>query len=276
MEMTEKKPQVAYLTKIKKWFITFYKTPFFWLKIIPLSFFFGLAAFGLYQVVTSAFLYFSEPLSYLDPERLGQLGDFLGGTINPLIGLITIVLLAVSILIQRKELKETSESLKNQNELMRLEQTRAELVPIMEEYHSKLNKKAKKKFEIENDSSEPLSLFFADYESISLTDIYHISTQTDNFAEAMHSRFINHNPNKYNYFSPIWSQLYEIKTLMDEIDKQMRDYIQIAQLKSIERFWFTRYQNALYFCVAVGAISDEEKDQYIRTIQSLRHQFIFE
>ncbi|WP_331350972.1 hypothetical protein [Cellvibrio sp. UBA7671] len=109
--MTENKPQDSCVTKIKKWGINFYTAPCFWLKTIPLSVLFGLAAIGLYQIVTSAFHYFSTPLSYFDPERLGQLGDFLGGTLNPIFGFVTVCLLLWSVFIQRKELSLTRKEL---------------------------------------------------------------------------------------------------------------------------------------------------------------------
>lgn len=109
--MTDSKPQESCITRIKKWFIAFYKAPCFWLKAIPLVILIGLAAIGLYQIVTSAFHYFSEPLSYFDPERLGQLGDFLGGTLNPIFGFATVCLLLWSVFIQRKELSLTRDEL---------------------------------------------------------------------------------------------------------------------------------------------------------------------
>lgn len=46
---------------------------------------------------------------------LGATGDFFGGLINPLVGLLTVVLIYKSIHIQRKELKETNDAFRNQN-----------------------------------------------------------------------------------------------------------------------------------------------------------------
>lgn len=275
--MTDSKPQELCITRIKKWLIAFYKAPCFWLKVIPVAMLITLAAIGLYQIVTSAFLYFSEPLSYFDPERLGQLGDFLGGTINPLVGLFTVILLFISISIQRKELKETSASLKLQNNLMIQEQTRSELIPIMEQYHEKMSKISKIKFDLEitHNENELISMFIGERKSLSLEEIYQISQGTDRFSESIHELFMNHDPRTYTFFSPIWKQLNEAKSLMKEIDKQMTDYISVAQLKSVERFWFSKYQNALYFCYSIGAISELDKDSYIENIQTIRQKFIF-
>lgn len=56
----------------------------FLLKMFSLAIILGLTTFGLHKIVTSVFHYFNEPLSYSDPERLGQFGDFLGETLNPI------------------------------------------------------------------------------------------------------------------------------------------------------------------------------------------------
>lgn len=275
--MTKHNRKETCSTGIKRCSVNFYKSPFFWLKTTPLLILFSLAIIGLYQIITSAFHYFSEPLSYFDPERLGQLGDFLGGTINPLIGLITITLLTISILIQRKELKETSNSLNTQNKLMIQEQTRSELIPIMEQYHEKLSiaSKIKFDFEIAPYENEILSMFIGERRSLSLEDIYQISIGTEGFTELIHELFMNHDPRTYSFFSPIWEQLNEAKSLIGEIDRQMTDYISVAQLKSVERFWFSKYQNALYFCFSIGAISESDKDSYLEKIQPIRQKFIF-
>lgn len=110
-EMTEKKPPKSFIDKAKIFWSNIYATPFFWLKAIFFAVTLGLAIFGLYKIVDSAFHYFNEPLSYFDPERLGQLGDFLGGTLNPIFGFATVCLLLWSVFIQRKELNLTREEL---------------------------------------------------------------------------------------------------------------------------------------------------------------------
>lgn len=105
--------------KTKQWWIDFYKSPCFGIKCISATIILGLAAFGLFKIITSAFYYFSEPLSYFDPERLGQLGDFLGGTLNPIFGFATVCLLLWSVFIQRNELQETKRELKSSSSALR-------------------------------------------------------------------------------------------------------------------------------------------------------------
>ncbi len=73
-----------------------------------------LAICALCFIFISITTYFAPPLQPMfDQERLGQLGDFLGGTLNPIFGFATICLLLWSIFIQRKELSLTRDELKN-------------------------------------------------------------------------------------------------------------------------------------------------------------------
>lgn len=48
-------------------------------------------------------------------DKWGQFGDFLGGVVNPIIGLATVILIAISLLTQREELRATQRELKDSN-----------------------------------------------------------------------------------------------------------------------------------------------------------------
>ncbi|WP_141229377.1 MULTISPECIES: hypothetical protein [Cellvibrio] len=72
-----------------------------------------LAICALCFISVSVAIHFSPPLQPMfDQERLGQLGDFLGGTLNPIFGFATVCLLLWSVFIQRKELSLTRAELK--------------------------------------------------------------------------------------------------------------------------------------------------------------------
>ncbi|WP_049630687.1 hypothetical protein [Cellvibrio sp. pealriver] len=72
-----------------------------------------LAICALCFIFISITTYFAPPLQPMfDQERLGQLGDFLGGTLNPIFGFATVCLLLWSVFIQRKELSLTRDELK--------------------------------------------------------------------------------------------------------------------------------------------------------------------
>lgn len=55
-----------------------------------------------------------------NPEAWGQLGDFLGGMVNPIIGLITILLLATSLKQNQIALQQSKDALKRAEEEVRL------------------------------------------------------------------------------------------------------------------------------------------------------------
>lgn len=56
-------------------------------------------------------LHFGKDTVPKELARWGEFGDFMGGTLNPLIGVATIFLLFIGLLVQRRELKETSRAL---------------------------------------------------------------------------------------------------------------------------------------------------------------------
>jgi len=62
-----------------------------------------LAVCALCFIFVSITTHFAPPLQPMfDQERLGQLGDFLGGTLNPIFGFTTVCLLLWSTFMQRK------------------------------------------------------------------------------------------------------------------------------------------------------------------------------
>lgn len=111
--MTESK-QESCISKTKKSWSEIYNAPCFLLKIIIYCVIGLLVALGLLTLVRFALDNFNDAISYsyMAPERLGQFGDFLGGTLNPIFGFLTVCLLLWSIFIQRKELSLTRKELK--------------------------------------------------------------------------------------------------------------------------------------------------------------------
>jgi hypothetical protein len=80
--------------------------------------------------------FFSDRTLSLDPEQWGQFGDFVGGVINPFVGLITVFLVVLSISIQRRELAATVDEMKSANQgaaRMSFEQS---LFSWLSNYHS--------------------------------------------------------------------------------------------------------------------------------------------
>lgn len=79
-------------------------------------------------VFAAYFLHFSRYGLSGDTGAWGQFGDFVGGTANPLLGFITIILLVLTIIIQSKQLSISSRELelsRRELELTRTELTRS-------------------------------------------------------------------------------------------------------------------------------------------------------
>lgn len=73
-------------------------------------------------VAVAAFLALIAKFGSTTPAELGQLGDFIGGLMNPLVATFAAILLAISIQIQRRALKKSEEALDIQKQ--ELQETR--------------------------------------------------------------------------------------------------------------------------------------------------------
>lgn len=85
----------------------------------------GFAVVLLISVYSIYFLHFSSNGLSNAPEQWGQFGDFVGGTVNPILGFLTLIALVLTIIIQSRQLSVSTREL----ELSRreLELTREEL-----------------------------------------------------------------------------------------------------------------------------------------------------
>lgn len=100
------------ISKIKNYWKEIYNSPCFWLKAATYFVIALLVILGITTLVIFALNNFAEAISYkyMAPERLGQFGDFLGGTLNPLIGLATILLLIITLKNQQSEFIKSSKA----------------------------------------------------------------------------------------------------------------------------------------------------------------------
>ncbi|MDR7092046.1 hypothetical protein [Cellvibrio fibrivorans] len=278
--MTESKPQESCITIIKEWCIDLYKAPCFWLKVITLTFLIGLAAIGLYQIVTSAFHYFSEPLSYFDPERLGQLGDFLGGTLNPMFGFATVCLLLWSIFIQRKELifaanelHETTTALTQQLVHSKNESARNQLSDVLNKEYDKHENILLETFKLPNDDGHldirTLNGFGNLYEMANGFLPY-------DFSLHLHNAFENFNVYK-NPLTSIDKDLsaailimVKAKSSIGTLERITKEILNICDVESVETYWFLKFYDAANDCKQIGVISEITFEKIIWDMQARR------
>ncbi len=100
----------------------------------------GLAAFVLY------FMVFNQGLSQ-DQAVWGQFGDFFGGTLNPFFGFLTLIALLLTIVIQNKELHNSTDELRKSAEAaqkttkhLEREAKRADLYRLIEKLAERINR----------------------------------------------------------------------------------------------------------------------------------------
>jgi hypothetical protein len=224
----------------------------------------------IYTIITT---YFGPPLQPMfDQERLGQLGDFLGGTLNPIFGFATVCLLLWSVFIQRKELKETTTALKQQNSILLSEQARLELTPTLNKYHDNFNETFNQSFALPEKppSNEEIYVLLSSRKDFSLKFFYDITSEIDEMTTVLYEKHMNHDWRKENYFTPIWERLNKIKTITKDIHQLTLDYIHVAQLRSIEQEWFMKYLTVLEKSLDIGSINEEEKEEMLRIAMDKR------
>lgn len=71
-------------------------------------------------------------------EHWGQFGDYLGGLLNPIVGLITLLLLVRTLELQRKELQEQREEIKHQNSILMRQTIEQALFAWIKDYKSQV------------------------------------------------------------------------------------------------------------------------------------------
>jgi hypothetical protein len=74
-----------------------------------------------------------------EQEKWGQFGDFLGGVLNPAIGLVTVYLVLINVRMQRKELKNSLNELRNSNSTLTKQMQAAARQDLQQTFFTWLN-----------------------------------------------------------------------------------------------------------------------------------------
>nr|WP_315467140.1 putative phage abortive infection protein [uncultured Undibacterium sp.] len=176
-------------------------------------------------------------------DRWGQLGDFFGGVLNPLIGLATVFLLVQSVKLQRKELaatrkamEETKEEMKDQSEQMKLQGFESTFFTWLGAYRSLVTSFEAGSVESVGGLNKLLSRFLNEQETAA--QILHFSnneTRDNNKIAEFNNRIINGwrpTEDKYqHFFYPIINSFLELTIWIDAnvhlTQEQKRFYINI-------------------------------------------------
>ena len=93
------------------------------------------AVFCAFAVVWFFYTRFGGQKLSTDPASWGQFGDYVGGLINPMVGLATVVLVFLTLLVQRHELQASLIELKRSNESAAIQSFEQSLFAWLASYH---------------------------------------------------------------------------------------------------------------------------------------------
>jgi len=233
--------------------------------------------------VIFVFILFTKEVLYIYPatgqtknEILGQFGDYFGGVLNPIVGIISVILLWLAYNAQREELKKTSAALAEQIALSRDENSRIQIVEMLNSEYNQHDKIFCYSFKIEMsppDKSDLLIFIFEQGKTYTLTQLIEIFDRmykrcdfSDEilYADIINDMFINYDPTQpETYFSTIWNIIFEAKNNINRIHNLSMDLVKVTHLENIERIWINRFYDALFKCKNVGVLSDIEQDEMI-------------
>ncbi|WP_062062413.1 hypothetical protein [Cellvibrio sp. OA-2007] len=170
-----------------------------------------LVAFAILAICALCFIfisittYFAPPLQPMfDQERLGQLGDFLGGTLNPIFGFATVCLLLWSIYIQKRELTLTrdelgksADALNKQFDLAEAEYNRKQIESLLKQ--AKLEYEQTKETScdpmelqlIQHENKQGITIQVSSLKNLSLEVVKHRNTKTTNLIEKQNGNISN-------------------------------------------------------------------------------------
>lgn len=181
----------------------------------------------------------------LDAERLGQLGDFLGGTLNPLLGFCTVMLL----LWTNRQQQIFGEYASKQLELTRDETTRAQMQDALE------------------------SLYRVHNETLDRPVVNLVRTKHGNFrtlVSAYEQDLIENDPSLAGWI--------ELQRVTGDLDKEIAHALRVAKFNlfdistltaallpllhqnQIKNYWFARLSRAATLGEGIGAIKFDEKE----------------
>lgn len=238
-----------------------------------------LAICALCFIFISITTYFAPPLQPMfDQERLGQLGDFLGGTLNPIFGFATVCLLLWSVFIQRQELsltrdelKKSADALNKQVQLGSNEYNRKQLDTAIDQLYELLDRL------YSTQSISPSEYTYKwngiDQKNI-ITRLVDVSSLNGELLEGalLHISYTRENIDKYQDINledtkTLSRMLATIDMILDHLSKLIKELIQITNLDSLKNYRFIEFQKEVEKLRKINVISNEKAIELLTTIK---------
>ncbi len=202
-------------------------------------------------------LYLRLPLGR--PQEWGEFGDYLGGLINPIIGLVTVLLVARTLRATRQAASKTHREMREQSRYLekqinfyekreRLEELRQRLAGVLLEWNSALE------FPIGNlmQYAEGGGTKVDYIENKTVRDVFYdpayIASYTNSFGGSARSEVLAHWVGRFGNFL----------LLMDELALYCAEYDEVAGEQVVTDFYRRRIQGPLKLFRVIGMLGDEE------------------
>lgn len=224
------------------------------------AFFCIVSVFGVYSISFKDFSFIS------DTEKFGQFGDFIGGTLNPILAFLSFMALLYTIKIQMDELKLSREE---------LEATREELkgsrIAQQEQSESlKLQNQATKLQMFENTFFQLLNLFIENKKEIVYgTDAYSnkaIKKYMNSFKSTYEFNYENFYTTNESFFGTYFGQIYQVLNFINTSDiKDKQRYVNIFRAQ------FTKDELEFLFYHCLGTIGKRKFKKLVEDYEFFEH-----
>lgn len=196
-----------------------------------------LAVCALCFIFISITTYFSPPLQPMfDQERLGQLGDFLGGTLNPIFGFTTVCLLLWSTFMQRNYVQKNQFNVERE---FRLHQIDLAMEKIEKIYRQTINEPFKEPIKVSTCSTERVH-------SIAEAIIYFRDNPSDD------EKNIRDLSNKWSQKNNIEEIIRQLSKLVSTLEKLVMEAKHSRKIDPIDSFWEEELQMIKKDLLSIG------------------------
>lgn len=231
----------------------------------------NLTFFGAIFIVVAAIIFIGFE-SYINEEKTGQFGDFIGGIIGSLFSLIGVILFYVALMEQRKDININHENLKIQSNALKqqvdeFKAQKEELIETRKVYEEQTNL-----FREQTDFYKKQYIELKEQTIVTKNQQFDrcFFSYLDVFSQLKNT--LNKNKNNNNYFNVIYNNLKGIdikdKNLFDSLKLIQEKYILVFQQEkdSLSHYFKTLYR--IIRLIETSQIEIEKKNQYFKFLRS--------
>ena len=216
-----------------------------WLDIALL-----VAAFTGGALVVGAYVFRFHAWDIGNPEQWAHFGDFIGGVLNPLIGVITIVLVVMTLRATRLESSRTQDQMRGQVEILKNDQIRLDLQKRLDGVLAEWNRMMD---QIADDKVQTRQVGFGNISRHTVREVLedpHVIYTMRKLNKA--------SPGMGEFVAPNWKDAFgNLLPLLSELDEYCRDYEAETQSRRLTKYYKSRVIVAVRALNAAGIMQGE-------------------